>query len=279
MVQINTDKMAAAFAAMPLVQKAWTKRGGGDEPTHLCAISACVAYAGVQPALIKRMMDLGELFTYEKFFLPVLASEYGIMNGATTKQIVVLFDNAPSIEVGIERVLKFCTLLNARGLAIPADACGCVGCQLRLVAFARALEAVVAETLGVAPPPVIGNSLADSLAAEQKSWVGKLVDIIEPKSGSAIEMGTPFLGGQAFKSKQKPAAISFIEYFDGAVIEKFSGKGGGKLLAASALEQEQLASGVILFKTSEQWSADPMPMKLPSSLSFKKMKQLIGASP
>jgi hypothetical protein len=124
---IDTDKMKAAFAATPLCQHNWTHRDGNSAtPTKLCAISALVSFAGVQPDLIQTMQDretegavaamtvMGAAFAprwVADLALPVLQAVYGIPRevGAMFPSI---FDAQENEWKGVTEVLAMCETHN-----------------------------------------------------------------------------------------------------------------------------------------------------------------------
>jgi hypothetical protein len=113
---IDTDKMRAAYAATPLCQNQWVKKDGNN-PTMLCAISALVSFAGVQPDLILKMeMALpnfgGPTGWYSVFAKPVLFAEYG-MPGHVADKIPGLFDGQVNEWEGVLAVLDLCERYNA----------------------------------------------------------------------------------------------------------------------------------------------------------------------
>jgi hypothetical protein len=108
---IDTDKMRAALAATPLCQNAWTEKGG-DNPTMLCAVSAMVSFAGVQPDLIRTMANaLGGDQWFQTFATPVLLAEYGIPLDVAFK-IPRLFDAQENEWRGVTEVLAMCEAHN-----------------------------------------------------------------------------------------------------------------------------------------------------------------------
>ncbi len=103
---IDTDKMRAAFVATPLCQFAWTKKDeDGNKPTMLCAVSAMVSFAGVQPELIHKMASSDSWF--KKFARPVLKAEYGIPK-SVAKAIPRIFDEASNEARAVAAVLSIC---------------------------------------------------------------------------------------------------------------------------------------------------------------------------
>lgn len=121
---IDTDKMRAAFVATPLCQHAWTKKDDDDDkkPTMLCAVSAMVSFAGVQPDLIHKMATSDSWF--KKFARPVLKAEYGIPK-SVAKAIPGIFDHAPDEARAVAAVLAICERHNMdelHGYAIAEDA-------------------------------------------------------------------------------------------------------------------------------------------------------------
>lgn len=116
---IDTDKMRAAYAATPLCQSAWTKKDGNN-PTMLCAISAMVSYAGVQPDLIDKMVDvLGAERWFSRFASPVLESEYGMPHDVAC-EVPALFDHQENEWRGVQAVLDLCERHNMNELHLEA---------------------------------------------------------------------------------------------------------------------------------------------------------------
>jgi hypothetical protein len=116
---IDTDKMKAALAATPLCQGAWTEKDG-DNPTMLCAVSAMVSFAGVQPDLIKKMADtLGGEEWFRLFAAPVLTADYGIPYNVANR-IPRLFDSQENEWRGVTEVLALCERCNMEELHADA---------------------------------------------------------------------------------------------------------------------------------------------------------------
>lgn len=108
---IDTDKMRMALAATPLCQAAWTMKDGNN-PTMLCAVSALVSFAGVQPDLIHRMNEaLGGSEFFESFAAPVLEAEYGIPYRIAS-HIPGIFDKQENEWRGVTEVLDMCERFN-----------------------------------------------------------------------------------------------------------------------------------------------------------------------
>lgn len=138
---IDIDKMKAAFAATALCQK---QQDSPTSPTRLCAISALVSFAGVQPALIARMQatepETVRVEVSERpsdwadvqrrrpsidhdyavmlcprwvadLALPVLQAEYGIPRRIAA-QFPNLFDGEANEWRGVEAVLRLCERAN-----------------------------------------------------------------------------------------------------------------------------------------------------------------------
>lgn len=149
---INLDKMKAAFAATPLCQKQWTHQDSPTAPTQLCAISALVAFAGVQPSLIALLQSTeSEQVRVEvserpcdwadaqrrrpssdhdyavmlcprwvaDLALPVLLAEYQIPRHIAA-QFPNLFDGASNEWRGVEAVLRLCERYNRDLLHVEA---------------------------------------------------------------------------------------------------------------------------------------------------------------
>lgn len=139
---IDIDKMKAAFAATALCQK---QQDSPTSPTRLCAISALVSFAGVQPALIARMQatepETVRVEVSERpsdwadvqrrrpsidhdyavmlcprwvadLALPVLQAEYGIPRRIAA-QFPNLFDGEANEWRGVEAVLRLCERANS----------------------------------------------------------------------------------------------------------------------------------------------------------------------
>jgi hypothetical protein len=116
---IDTDKMRAAYAATPLCQKDWTKRDGSN-PTMLCAISAMVSFAGVQPDLIHTMVNaLGAHDWFYRFAVPVLQAEYG-MPSSVAAHVPTLFDRQENEWRGVQAVLDLCDSINMQEMHTTA---------------------------------------------------------------------------------------------------------------------------------------------------------------
>jgi hypothetical protein len=104
---IDTDKIRAALAATPLCQNNWTKKEGNN-PTMLCAVSAMVSFAGVQPDLIDTMANaLGGEEWFRSFARPVLLAEYGIPS-YVAECIPRVFDRQENEWRGVTEVLALC---------------------------------------------------------------------------------------------------------------------------------------------------------------------------
>ena len=119
---IDTDKMKAALAATPLCQRRWTE-GDGSAPTKLCAISALVSFAGVQPDLIATMARKETEDVYVSagwgwgharvprwvatLALPVLKAVYGIPERVGVK-FPGIFDAQENEWRGVQEVLALC---------------------------------------------------------------------------------------------------------------------------------------------------------------------------
>lgn len=110
---INLDRMRAAFAATPLCQKKWVLAEGEDKPSAMCAMSALVVYAGVQPRLVLKMIQKEwqpRQFLW-LFAVPVLKAEYNLPKDIA-QRIPSVFDAAPSTEEGTRAVLAMCEEYN-----------------------------------------------------------------------------------------------------------------------------------------------------------------------
>lgn len=123
---IDTDKMKAAFAATPLCQHNWTQRGEGGGATKLCAISALVSFAGVQPELIHTMAstETQTILTatpqtgaaavprwVADLALPVLLAVYGIPREIGV-MLPPIFDKQDNEYKGMLEVLALCEQRN-----------------------------------------------------------------------------------------------------------------------------------------------------------------------
>lgn len=130
---IDTDKMKTAFAATPLCQMQWTQKGANGGATKLCAISALVSFAGVQPELIHKMsatedqtvwlqsgFALGSVPAWVAHLaLPVLRAEYGIPRDVGV-QFPPIFDKQENEWQGVVEVLALCERHNAEEMYVEA---------------------------------------------------------------------------------------------------------------------------------------------------------------
>lgn len=121
---IDTDKMKAALAATPLCQGRFTRTDGDGTATKLCAISALVSFAGVQPELIAKMdaegaavpVQVGWATMYAPAWvaalaLPVLRAEYSIPREIAI-QFPGIFDKQENEMRGVVEVLALCERYN-----------------------------------------------------------------------------------------------------------------------------------------------------------------------
>lgn len=126
---IDVDKMKIAFATTPLCQQAWAAKETAESPVMLCAVSALVSGAGVEPSLIYLMheKDTGNSITYdwhEHFAGPIMEATYGIP-WDVTQQFPGLFDSQENEWRGVQAILALCERHNMGELheqAIEEDA-------------------------------------------------------------------------------------------------------------------------------------------------------------
>lgn len=115
---IDTDKMKAAFAATPLCQKQFVRLSkDGVGPSAMCAVSALVSFAGVQPMLLHKMLDeCLATGAFSGFVAPVLRAEYGIPREITFA-IPDLFDGHENEYRAVAAVLARCEAYNTEEAA------------------------------------------------------------------------------------------------------------------------------------------------------------------
>lgn len=199
---IDTDKMRAAFAATPLCQSAWTKRDGdGNSPTMLCAISALVSFAGVQPELIRKMDETEVTNVWSPaangntavvprwvsdFALPVLRAEYNIPRDFAV-QLPVIFDRQQNEWKGVQAVLDLCEKFN----------------------MDERHAAAIAEDRERYPEQYPANNAPWTFRSSSSLWMG--TDWVPAKSVSGVWLDEAF-GTTGNVVKQKLEKVPHVEY-------------------------------------------------------------------
>lgn len=113
---IDVEKMKIAFATTPLCQNEWAAKDTAESPVMLCAVSALVSGAGVEPSLVLLMHqkdnDNSPTFDWHEHFAgPVMEAAYGIP-WTVTQQIPLLFDDQENEWRGIQAVIALCETHN-----------------------------------------------------------------------------------------------------------------------------------------------------------------------
>jgi hypothetical protein len=115
---IAIDKVRTALQATPLRQGTWVTASYSGEPTLMCAGSALIVYAGVQPSLIYELVS-SPIDFWECIAKPILHLHYGIPGGVADR-IPSTFDAASGPAAGIEDVVALCERANEESRAVTA---------------------------------------------------------------------------------------------------------------------------------------------------------------
>lgn len=112
---IDTEKMRAAFASVPLCRRTWLVSDEETSQFAMCAFTALVVFTGAMTAHEVDAIARGAMTVSQaaQLLAPILAEHYGIPEHIA-EAIPVLFDDAPDEAAGCAAILAKCDAYNAR---------------------------------------------------------------------------------------------------------------------------------------------------------------------